>query len=183
MGEKNILNKDALFSEIKEEFMEIYGQHKDDEAKIISSLKKSKVLKNKSLVDLGGLRGQERKDAISAIVGIIYNHFTKEKKVEAPTENTKDANDNIMEALLEQRIGINLGRGGQKSIKTTRGNSITVNTMYRTGIGFDPSSITTYNNQGKRPLKLKEDSEYSILLGELKGKFAPVLKKNFFVLF
>lgn len=179
MGEKNILNKDALFSEIKEEFMEIYGQHKDDEAKIISSLKKSKVLKNKSLVDLGGLRGQESKDAISAIVEIIYNHFTKEKKVEAPTENTKDANDNIMEALLEQRIGINLGAGGQKSIKTTRGNSITVNTMYRTGIAFDPSSITAYNNQGKRPLKLKENSEYSILLRELKGKFAPVLKKNF----
>ena len=179
MGEKNILNKDALFSEIKEEFMEIYGQHKDDEAKIISSLKKSKVLKNKSLVDLGGLRGQERKDAISAIVEIIYNHFTKEKKVEAPTENTKDDNDEIMVALLEQKIGINLGAGGQKSIKTTRGNSITVNTMYRTGIAFDPSSITAYNNQGKRPLKLKENSEYSILLRELKGKFAPVLKKNF----
>ena len=179
MGEKNILNKDALFSEIKEEFMEIYGQHKDDEAKIISSLKKSKVLKNKSLVDLGGLRGQESKDAISAIVGIIYNHFTKEKKVEGTTMNVEEYNNKILEALLERRMGINLGGGGAKGIETSRGNPVTLKNLYRANIGFNPDSIDAFDKKGKkRPIRLLESQDSNALLSGLKGKYAPVLKRN-----
>ena len=178
MGEKNILNKDALFSEIKEEFMEIYGQHKDDEAKIISSLKKSKVLKNKSLVDLGGLRGQERKDAISKIVEIIYNHFTKEKKVEAPTINVEESNNNILETLLEKRMKINLGGGGARGIETSRGNPVTLKNLYRANTGFNPDSIDAFDSKGKRPIKLLDSQVSNALLSGLKGKYAPVLKRN-----
>jgi len=59
MGEKNIKNKEALFLEIKDEFQELLGKHKDNKQAIVSELKDSRVFKNKSLIDFGSLRGQE----------------------------------------------------------------------------------------------------------------------------
>ena len=46
MGEKNIKNKEALFLEIKDEFQELLGKHKDNKQAIISELKDSRVFKN-----------------------------------------------------------------------------------------------------------------------------------------
>lgn len=175
MGEKNIKNREALFLEIKDEFQELLGKHKDNKQAIVSELKDSRVFKNKSLIDFGSLRGQERKDAKNQVIEIVYNHFTKEKKVEEPVEDIEETNKNAVAGILEQ-LGINVGGGGQKSVKTSRGNPLTVNAMFRKGLKFDPSSIVARNKQGRRPLK--PDENLKILLDLLKGKNARTIKTN-----
>ena len=175
MGEKNIKNKEALFLEIKDEFQELLGKHKDNKPAIVSELKDSRVFKNKSLIDFGTLRGQERKDAKNQVIEIVYNHFTKEKKVEAPVEDIEETNKHAVAGILEH-LGINVGGGGQKSIKTSRGNSLTVNAMFRKGLKFDPSSIVARNKQGRRPLK--PDRNLKLFLDLLKGKNARTIKTN-----
>ena len=175
MGEKNIKNKEALFLEIKDEFQELLGKHKDNKQAIISELKDSRVFKNKSLIDFGTLRGQERKDAKNQVIEIVYNYFTKEKKVEAPVEDIEETNKNAVAGILEQ-LGINVGGGGQNSVKTSRGNSLRVNAMFRKGLKFDPSSIVARNKQGRRPLK--PDENLKILLDLLKGKNARTIETN-----
>jgi len=175
MGEKNIKNKEALFLEIKDEFQELLGKHKDNKQAIVSELKDSRVFKNKSLIDFGTLRGQERKDAKNQIIEIVYNYFTKEKKVEAPVEDIEETNRDYIAGMLEQ-LRINVGGGGQKSVKTSRGNPLTVNAMFRKGLKFDPSSIVARNKQGRRPLK--PDRNLKLFLDLLKGKNARTIKTN-----
>ena len=175
MGEKNIKNKEALFLEIKDEFQELLGKHKDNKQAIVSELKDSRVFKNKSLVDFGTLRGQERKDAKNQVIEIVYNHFTKEKKVEAPVEDIEETNRDYIAGMLEQ-LRINVGGGGQRSVKTSRGNPLTVNAMFRKGLKFDPSSIVARNKQGRRPLK---PDAVLVNLKNLKGKNARTIRANF----
>ena len=175
MGEKNIKNKEALFLEIKDEFQELLGKHKDNKQAIVSELKDSRVFKNKSLIDFGTLRGQERKDAKNQVIEIVYNHFTKEKKVEAPVEDIEETNRDYIAGMLEQ-LRINVGGGGQRSVKTSRGNSLTVNAMFRKGLKFDPSSIVARNKQGRRPLK---PDAVLVNLKNLKGKNARTIRANF----
>ena len=175
MGEKNIKNKEALFLEIKDEFQELLGKHKDNKQAIVSELKDSRVFKNKSLIDFGTLRGQERKDAKNQIIEIVYNYFTKEKKVEAPVEDIEETNRDYIAGMLEQ-LRINVGGGGQKSVKTSRGNPLTVNAMFRKGLKFDSSSIVARNKQGRRPLK---PDAVLINLKNLKGKNARTIRANF----
>jgi len=178
MGEKYIKNKDALFSEIKGEFQELLGKYKEDKQAIVSELKDSRVFKNKSLIDFGGLRGQERKDAKNKIVEIVYNYFTKEKKVETPSINLEDANNAIIETLLEKRMNINLGGGGARGIKTKRGNPLKIKNLYRKNLKIDPDSIVSFTEKGKRPIKILDPADSNLLLKEIRGKFAPVIKTN-----